>query len=210
MKANLKQKNRAFTLFVSLLVAALMLAIGFSIGNIIIKQLVLSSSGGGSQIGFYAADSGSECALYWDRKDGDGLSVAESPFSPIATSTDELLRIVCGAGADVDGGGLVYGLTKICDTDLCGPMSTHATTSFYIDLRDRLDPSYRACSHVIVSKSYDPLTGAEDTVIDSRGYNTDLIIDTGGGSYSYNFLNPGVRCNLSRPRVVERGLLLTY
>lgn len=171
---------------------------------------MLSSSGGGSQIGFYAADSASECALYWDRKDADGFSAGESPFSPISTVPLDTLHVVCGSGDETDGGGMVYGLTKVCDTETCGAASAFATTTFYIDFRDRLDPNYRACSFVTIIKKYTAATGAEDTIIDSRGYNTDLVIETGVGGYTYNYQNPNVRCNLGRARVVERGLLLTY
>lgn len=206
------KQNKAFTLFVSLIVAALMLAIGFSIGNIIIKQLLLSSTGGGSQVGFYAADAASECALFWDRKNGDGFSLGDSPFSPVSTSTLESLNIVCGAGSTVDGGGVVYGMQKVCNTAACGEaMSEYATTTFYIDYRDSLDSKYLACAFVTIAKKYDAASGAEETTIDSRGYNTDLVIDAGTvGSYGYGGTAESAHCNLNRPRIVERGLLLTY
>lgn len=210
--AHAGKRDKAFTLFVSLIVAALMLAIGFSIGNIIIKQLLLSSTGGGSQVGFYAADAASECALFWDRKNGDGFSVGDSPFSPVSTTTLESLNLVCGAGSTVDGGGVVYGMQKVCNTAACGEaMSQYATTTFYIDYRDSLDSKYLACAYVTIAKKYDSATGAEETTIDSRGYNTDLIIDPGSaGSYGYGGATESARCNLNRSRIVERGLLLTY
>lgn len=204
----LKNKSRGFTLFVSLIVASLLLAIGFSIGNILIKQLILTQSGNGTQVAFYAADSAAECALYWDRKDAEGVTLADSPFG---TSTIEDLRLVCGSGTAVDGGGLVYGFTKVCDDDLCGAYATAATSSFYIDYRDPNDSKYLACAHVTVYKKFYPDSGLEDTVIDSRGYNTDLIEDVTGDGYNYGSGIASVaHCNLERPRIVERGLYLTY
>ncbi len=204
----IKGKNRAFTLFVSLLVSSLLLAIGFSVGNILIKQLLLSSSGSGTQVAFYAADSAAECTLFWDRKDASGFTISESPFG---TTTPPDLHLVCGSGSTGDGGGEVYGFSKVCDDSLCGPSATEATSTFYIDFRDPDDSSYRACAYVTVGKRFDPATGAESTSIDSRGYNTDLIAGgTGGYGYGYGGGAGSSGCNLERPRVVERGLLLTF
>lgn len=201
------QKNKAFTLFVALIVSALVLAIGLSIGNIILKQLILSSSNSGSTIAFYAADSAAECALFWDRKDADGNSISQSPFG---TTTIPDLRLVCGTGSDIDGAGLIYGFKKECEDGSCGPSALEATSTFYIDFRDPLDDQYTGCAFVTVAKKFNPDTGIEDTVIQTRGYNTNLVISSGGGGYTYDYTNPDVRCNLSKQRIVERGLILDY
>lgn len=58
--------NRGFTLLIAVLVSGILLALGFAIFNIASKEITLSSSGRESQFAFYAADSGIECALYWD------------------------------------------------------------------------------------------------------------------------------------------------
>lgn len=58
--------NRGFTLLYSVLVASLLLSIGLAILNISIKEVMLSGSARDSQLAFYAADAGLECALYWD------------------------------------------------------------------------------------------------------------------------------------------------
>lgn len=207
----LKEKNKAFTLFVSLIVASLLLAVGFSIGNILIKQLTLASSGSGSLIAFYAADSAAECAMYWDRKNSEGISVEESPFS---TSTLSDIRIVCGKGVGADdddtGEGLVYGFRKVCNDGICGAGAISATTTFYVDTSDPTDTSTRSCAFVTVAKTYNPLTGIEDTSIDSRGYNGELLIDRALSGYSVDYLNPAVSCNLSRPKTVERGIYINY
>lgn len=208
----LAKKNKAFTLFVSLLVSALLLAVGFSIGNILIKQLTLATSGSGSQVAFYAADSAAECALYWDRKNSEGFSTANSPFG---TSTVLGLRIVCGTGLDNgssgDGEGLVYGFNKICNDGLCGLGATAATSSFYVDTTNPRDPLSRSCAYVTIAKVYNSLTGIEDTTIDARGYNSELVVDRiAGAGYTMDFQNPFVKCNLSRPKTVERGLTISY
>lgn len=57
---------RGFTLLMAVLVSGILLSLGFAIYNIVSKELILTSSGRESQFAFYAADSGIECALYWD------------------------------------------------------------------------------------------------------------------------------------------------
>ena len=60
--------NRGFTILLAALVSSLVLALGISIVSIAQKQIVLSSTGKGSQFAFYAADSGAECALFFDMR----------------------------------------------------------------------------------------------------------------------------------------------
>ncbi|MBP9771847.1 MAG: LamG domain-containing protein [Candidatus Pacebacteria bacterium] len=60
--------NAGFTLFYAVLTASLLLAIGIAIFNITFKELILSSGARESANAFYAADTGLECALYWDLK----------------------------------------------------------------------------------------------------------------------------------------------
>lgn len=59
-------RQRGFTILLAALVASLVLSLGLSIVVIVRKSITLSSIGRDSQFAFYAADSGAECALYWD------------------------------------------------------------------------------------------------------------------------------------------------
>src|SRR3989339_699999 len=67
-KLFLKKKHRGFTIFFATLVASLALAIGLGIYDVVVRQLSLSTTVSQSQYAIYAADSGAECALYWDSK----------------------------------------------------------------------------------------------------------------------------------------------
>lgn len=60
-------KQKGFTLLLAALVAAVVLTIGTAIFTITIKQIALSSIVRDSAFAFYAADTGAECALYWDQ-----------------------------------------------------------------------------------------------------------------------------------------------
>lgn len=51
-----------------MLVGSLLFSAGMAIANIALRELALSSAGRESQFAFYAADTGAECALYWDRQ----------------------------------------------------------------------------------------------------------------------------------------------
>lgn len=62
--------ENGFTILLAALVTSLVLTLGISIFSIAQKQIVLSSLGRSSQYAFYAADTGAECALYWDVRFG--------------------------------------------------------------------------------------------------------------------------------------------
>ncbi|MEX0933706.1 MAG: hypothetical protein WD003_00375 [Candidatus Paceibacterota bacterium] len=79
--------QKGYVLLLSVLISGIILAIGVGIANITIKGLILASTGKNSQYAFYAADSGGECALYWDiNGDGSGSVFATSSESTPPTS----------------------------------------------------------------------------------------------------------------------------
>lgn len=70
---------RGFTLLIAVLVAGILLSLGFAIFNIVSKDILLSSSGRESLSAFYAADSGVECALYADKNNQFSTSSPQIP-----------------------------------------------------------------------------------------------------------------------------------
>lgn len=77
------QANRGFTVLLAALVASVTLALGISIFEITQKQIMLSSLGRDSQFAFYSADTGAECALYWDiRHEYFGTSTPPNLVAP--------------------------------------------------------------------------------------------------------------------------------
>jgi Tfp pilus assembly protein PilX len=103
-KITLKTKNyplktkRGFTLMLAVLVGSLLLAIGLAIFNITLKELVLSSSARDSLYAFYAADTGIECALYWDLT---ANAFATSTTNSSATCNGTSLGTLGGGGYGV-------------------------------------------------------------------------------------------------------------
>jgi hypothetical protein len=59
-------KRSGFAMLFTVLVMTLILSMALGISNITFKQTILSSLAKDSQIAFYQADAGIECALYYD------------------------------------------------------------------------------------------------------------------------------------------------
>ncbi len=94
---NKLNKKQGFTMLVAVIVTGMLLIISFAVVNIAVRQLILASSNEESQHAFYAADSGVECAVYWDFRNGVS-----------AFSTTSVSQISCGTtlNQNVGGGGL--------------------------------------------------------------------------------------------------------
>ncbi len=122
------QPKRGFTLLLSVLISSVMLALGFAIFNIVSKEILLSGSGRESQFAFYAADSGIECALYWDNEQ-----------NAFATSSS-LTELACG--------GSIVPLTRTFD----GGTSV-LTTTFTFNLDGGVT---RPCASLSVRKMINP------------------------------------------------------
>lgn len=200
-----KGYQKGFTLFVALIVSTLLLSIGLSLSNIILKQLVFSTTGKESQIAFYAADSAAECALYWDRKDNTGATVSEGAFGTSSAQT-----IYCGTG-----GTNFVGEVAMYPKTIKPVTEDQATTTFYVDYKLNLDGEERfACAKVTVSKWIVTVTDGngqtipvQRTIVDSRGYNAryDGVYGVLGNS------DPDSnKCDTSNLRTIERAVRLTY
>ena len=138
--------SRGFTLLFAVLLGSLLFSLGISIAHIAIKEVVLASAGKASEVAFYAADAGIECALYWD-------FLPQPVFPDSSSSTwDPDLKIKC-SGADTQ-------LTITKET------ASAATTTFSVTLKISQDPLILVCADVAVGKY---TSGA--TVIESRGHN---------------------------------------
>ena len=64
----MKNSKSGFTLFLVIVITGTLLLIATGVTTLAVRQSKISSAGRNSQVAFYAADSGLECALYWDVK----------------------------------------------------------------------------------------------------------------------------------------------
>ena len=136
------RSSRGFTLLYAVLVSSILLAIGIAIFEITVRELRLSSIVRESEYAFYAADSGVECALYWDV-----YASTTRVFYP-GTPQD----ITCGGQTISSVGGAAYGVSNtfsaaIPDANRCASVTITKT-----------------------ALNSDP-TPPVSTVIDVRGYN---------------------------------------
>lgn len=173
--------NKGFTLLYTTLVISIILSIALSIANISIQQFLLSSAGKESQVAFYNADTGIECAIYNDLK-LDSFPVVDSKEEFEAL---ELPIIVCaGQTSTIDhraeSTGFNNGTTSVTYLfNLVNPLERLGSC-------DPTQPSFL----IEVNKSRNPSDRESiNNYIRSRGFNT---------------------CDFASPRRVERGLEVKY
>jgi len=143
-----KYKQKGFSLFIAVTVAATLLLVAFSVSKIATKGLEFANTGRNSQIAFFAADAGIECALYWD------VAFEPSKFSPSVSGSP----INC-AGVSMANGNPIPGSTNT--TQIGGA----AISRFGFVMNRGTNPT-NACVIVIVTKA------GMNTKVESFGYNT--------------------------------------
>jgi len=152
-------KQKGFTLLLSLLVISIILSVSFGVFDIMTKELKLSGIGRESQISFYAADAGIECAYFWDIKHpGFGDSAFDLDNNNVAF-------IKCGEN----------GVSETSFEDN-GDDGVRETSSFNFDMGE-IGNKNEKCAEVSVTKvtSESTIDGktikTTETTIESKGYN---------------------------------------
>jgi hypothetical protein len=180
--------KNGFTIFFATLVTSLALAIGLAIYDLTTRELALSATVNQSQYAIYAADTGAECALYWDAKCSAGACVGGSAFAT-STETDggafpPTSGVLCNS-QDVASAGTPPASFALPPAGWTAwalqQTASTATTTFWIALGAVNGP----CVKVEVAKSGTPTR----TTITSHGYNT---------------------CITNASNRVERALQVTY
>jgi Tfp pilus assembly protein PilX len=108
--------NKGFTILFAVLIASILLAIGVAIFEITVRELRLSSIARESQKAIYAADSGTECALYF--------AIPGSAHGIYSTTTPS--TFVCNGQSFPNIGGVGYGATStftVSYSALCATIS---------------------------------------------------------------------------------------
>ncbi len=138
--------QKGVILFIALVTASIVLAIGMSILHLTLKDFVLSSAVRESEMAFSAADAGMECALYWQQSNAGKALAPGGAFAPGSRS------ISC-----------MNAPSNIPITNVAG-----ATTTFQIEWG-----TPRLCARVEVRRDVAPTNCIAGTCIKviSRGYN---------------------------------------
>lgn len=168
--SNFKFKNdRGFVLLFAVLITGVILAAALGISRIVNKEIVIASIGKDSQLAFFAADSGAECALYWNDKGKFDQAVASSEpiFCNGSVLTHDAGNIIVSSNKDIiqneiqDLGQVTTNILGGQDISVFG-----FGTVNNLGIVDLTEP----CSVVIVDKRTSG--GASITKIISKGYNT--------------------------------------
>jgi len=156
--SEVKKHKAGFAMLYAVLLGSLLMAIGIAIASISTRELVLSSAGRESQFAFYAADTGAECALYWD--------ITQGIFS---TTTDPVAA--CNFNP-------AYCMT--CNNLAVSPVSwVHYSSSggsepwWVTSFRLPLGSASNQCAIVTIKKQYINMSGSPhiETIVESRGRN---------------------------------------
>lgn len=142
------KKNKGFTLLVAIITTSMLLIVSFVVVNIAYKQLIIADANEQSQYAFYAADAGTECAVYWDLVNSEN-----SPFATDAVGSS----INCNGQTISTGSQTIDVIPSI--SSRIGGGGANATSTFQLNFT-------KGC--VIVRVGKHPTV----TVVDSRGYNT--------------------------------------
>jgi Tfp pilus assembly protein PilX len=140
--------QRGIALYIAITITGALVLVAFAIISIALRQINIASVGRDSQAAFYAADSGAECALFWDVK-----NPTNPTRSAFATTTSQVIS--CNANV----------ANPLNNNISVGGGQANATSTFDLTF---LPDAY--CATVTVVKSY--IGGQSATKIESRGYNT--------------------------------------
>ena len=156
-----KKQTEGFTILFAVLVSSLILALGLGIVSITMKEVQLSGAGRDSQLAFYAADSGAECAFYWDLK-GDYFATSTTWSGSNQSDMKCNKQVLFSNGDWGDSRDAASSTTTFWFT-----MADGATTFNHSNDATNLS---KPCATVTVTKFMDGTN--QKTAIDARGYNT--------------------------------------
>lgn len=153
-----------FALLYAVLLTSVILAIGLGLSSIITKQIVLSSTGASSQLAYYAANTGKECALNWGingQIDASGNFL--SPFGGYV-STDEGYSFVAPNLSTITCNNQTLAVTARDDL-VVGNEHVFQVADFSLDANN-------SCVQILVTvRQPDADTGLDNSEVRATGYN---------------------------------------
>jgi len=203
MKNNLRQKNnqKGFALLYAVLVAVLVVAVGASVVSLAIKQVVLTGTARESEYAFYAANTGMECARYWDTQSFGGKRAFPSSDETEADLSD-YDAMFCGNDS-----------TDLANKVKSKPININA-------LNDAGTPSARlytmpykweAGDHRFSFELDNNIVGSTKTCVEVRVQSEDKSDPVDGDYVLVTITSQGLNtCDINSPRAVQRGLVLQY
>lgn len=162
--------KKGFTIFFAVLISSLALSVGLVIYDILNRSLALSGFATQSQYAIYAADTGAECALYWDLKFVGANNNNGGSGSVFSTSSADTLEPTTGAlcnGQDIlpITGSSPLNASPLLLVTTKYEIAGYASTTFWMSMGTTFAAP---CAKVEVGKTGNP----SQTLVISHGYNT--------------------------------------
>lgn len=165
---NNKKNKKGFALLFVVVLSSIILSVALGIADVSFKEVLFSTSTKASNEAFYAADTGVECALYWDLHSGIS-AFGKNPNIPpyyITQCTNTIIDI--------------YSTSP----------SPYGTWTFYLP---GLGRSGKSCAKVVVTKTQGVPPASDITNILSSGYDIGENLDC--SSTSTNRLERQIEVN---------------
>lgn len=87
-KIKKNKENRAFVILYAVTLAAIVLSIALGVANIALREIKFGTSARDANDAFFAADTGIECALFYDRsEDADNAFIGTASMNCAGSST---------------------------------------------------------------------------------------------------------------------------
>ena len=149
--ATLRGDVAGFTLVLAVLVIGVILAIGLSILNVTLKELILSGYARESAVALSAADAGMECALYWDTSsEGNRFDDGAGASTITCMETDTTVNGTAVGGVTTHELEYEWGTPTLCAQV---EVVKYYSASEPLDMGPRTCPAGSECSR-IVSRGY--------------------------------------------------------
>ena len=187
---SLKNK-KGFALLMAIILTSTLLLITYALTSITLKGLTLSYAGKDSELAFYAADTGVECAQYWDIRNHEANQGAFYT-TPNTTITCNGNTILGNGSVRSDVNTVPIPSSASFGTQTTPAPGTTIASLFQLCLKGPCTIASNKsgpCAIVTVKKVTNPSTAIITTSIESRGYNT---------------------CNIYSVQRFERALYVTY
>jgi hypothetical protein len=191
-----KKKHIGFTLLWVIIIISIVLSISFTALMLTMGEMEFSIVGRESQKALYAANSGIECALYWEFQKSAFDSWSNPPSTPAEFSP--ALNCADLSGFNIWTNGVNTNYTCETGEDYCGAgnSTTASSTSFALKLNDN-----DACVEVSVFKILDQQDSLIKTKVLSVGFSQGRAQDSADDNDDFNDY-----CQ-TPDRVVQRRLL---
>ncbi len=134
--------RRGFTILFAVLIGSLLFSLGLFIARVSLKEITLATAGKNSEVAFFAADTGIECALYYDFRVSGTFPNSSGKSMPPSINCNGAPNPLLPESAN----------------------STSATSTFTLNFTVGAKPA--GCAIVLIGK-----TTSGSTIIESRGRN---------------------------------------